>query len=70
MGQRTTRSKIMSYLSAEAGRLGKYEFDIPFSRQQLADYLAVERSGLSAELGKMRNEGLIDFHKNRFILNV
>ena len=70
MGQRTTRSKIMSYLSAEARRLGKYEFDIPFSRQQLADYLAVERSGLSAELGKMRNEGLIDFHKNRFILNV
>ena len=70
MGQRTTRSKIMSYLSAEARHLGKYEFDIPFSRQQLADYLAVERSGLSAELGKMRNEGLIDFHKNRFILNV
>ena len=44
MGQRTTRAKIMSYLSAEAQRLGKYEFDIPFSRQQLADYLAVERS--------------------------
>lgn len=70
MGQRTTRAKIMSYLSAEAQRLGKYEFDIPFSRQQLADYLAVERSGLSLELGKMRGEGIIDFRKSHFILKV
>lgn len=70
MGQRSTRAKIMSYLSAEAQRLGKYEFDIPFSRQQLADYLAVERSGLSSELGKMRGEGLLDFHKSHFILKV
>ena len=70
MGQRTTRAKIMSYLSAEARRLGGYEFDIPFSRQQLADYLGVERSGLSLELGKMRGEGVIDFHKSHFILKV
>ncbi len=70
MGQRTTRSKLMSYFSAEAQRLGKYEFDIPFSRQQLADYLAVERSGLSLELGKMRKDGILDFHKNHFILKV
>ena len=70
MGQRTTRAKIMSYLSAEAQRLGKYEFDIPFSRQQLADYLCVERSGLSLELGKMKRDGLLDYHKSHFILNV
>ena len=70
MGQRTTRSKLMSYFSSEAQRLGKYEFDIPFSRQQLADYLAVERSGLSLELGKMRKDGILDFHKNHFILKV
>lgn len=70
MGQRSTRAKLMSYLSSEAQRLGKYEFDIPFSRQQLADYLAVERSGLSLELGKMRSEGLLDFHKSHFILKV
>ena len=70
IGQRTTRSKLMSYFSAEAQRLGKYEFDIPFSRQQLADYLAVERSGLSLELGKMRKDGILDFHKNHFILKV
>ncbi len=70
MGQRSTRAKLMSYLSAEAQRLGRYEFDVPFSRQQLADYLAVERSGLSLELGKMRAEGLLDFHKNHFVLRV
>ena len=70
MGQRTTRAKLMSYFSAEAQRLGTYEFDIPFSRQQLADYLAVERSGLSLELGKMRSEGHLDFHKSHFILKV
>ena len=52
MAQRTTRAKLMSYFSAEAQRRGGYEFDIPFSRQQLADYLGVERSGLSLELGK------------------
>lgn len=70
MGQRTTRAKIMSYLSAEAQRLGKYEFDIPFSRQQLADYLGVERSGLSLELGKMKKDSLLDYHKNHFVLRL
>ena len=68
MGQRTTRAKLMSYFSAEAQRRGGYEFDIPFSRQQLADYLGVERSGLSLELGKMHREGLLDFHKSHFLL--
>ena len=70
LGQRSTRAKLMSYLSATAQRLGSCEFDIPFSRQQLADYLAVERSGLSLELGKMKKEGLLDFHKNRFFLKI
>ena len=60
----------MSYLSAEAQRLGTCEFDIPFSRQQLADYLGVERSGLSLELGKMKKDGLLDFHKSHFVLKV
>lgn len=70
VGQRSTRSKIMSYLSAEAQRLGTYELDIPFSRQQLADYLGVERSGLSQELGKMKKDGLLDYHKSHFVLKV
>ena len=69
MGQRSTRAKLMSYLSAEAQRQNSLEFDIPFTRQQLADFLAVERSGLSLELGKMRDEGLLDFHKSHFILH-
>lgn len=70
ISQRTTRAKLMSYLSAEAKRFGKIEFDIPFTRQQLADYLAVERSGLSLELGKMRDEGLLEFNKNHFTLKI
>ena len=70
MGQRTTRAKLLSYFSAESQRRDSYEFDIPFSRQQLADYLGVERSGLSMELGKMRDEGLLDFHKSHFVLKV
>ena len=67
--QRTTRAKLMSYLSAVAQSKCKYEFDIPFSRQQLADYLSVERSGLSLELSKMKRDGILDYHKNHFILN-
>ena len=70
MGQRTTRAKIMSYLSAEAQRLGKYEFDIPFSRQQLADYLGVERSGLSLELGRMKKDGVLEYRKSHFLLRI
>ena len=69
MGQRTTRAKLMSYLSAEAQHHNSLEFDIPFTRQQLADFLAVERSGLSLELGKMRDERLLDFHKSHFTLH-
>lgn len=68
IGQRTTRAKLMAYLSYKMKREGKCEFDIPFSRQQLADYLGVERSGLSLELGKMKKEGMLDFHKNHFKL--
>ncbi len=70
ISQRSTRAKLMSYFSSEARRAGSYEFDIPFSRQQLADYLAVERSGLSSELGKMQADGLLEFHKNHFIMKV
>lgn len=68
MGKRNTREKLLSYLSAEALKRDKSEFDIPFSRQQLADYLSVERSAMSTELGKLRNEGLLTFRKNHFCL--
>jgi len=68
MAQRTTRAKLLSYFSAEAQRRGGYVFDIPFSRQELADYLSVERSGLSMELCKLRDEGLLEFNKNHFTI--
>ena len=69
VGKRTTRDKLLSYLSAEAQKHGTSEFDIPFSRQQLADYLSVERSAMSTELGKLRDEGMLSFRKNHFCLN-
>ena len=66
---RSTRDKLIAYLS-EQSRVHKSEtFDIPFDRQQLADYLSVERSALSAELGKMQAEGLLTFKKNHFTLS-
>lgn len=68
LSQRTTRARLLSYLSAEAQRQGAPAFDIPFSRQQLADYLSVERSGLSAELSRMQAEGLLTFRKSHFTL--
>ncbi len=66
--KRTTREKLMTYLSMEAKRTGRDSFDIPFDRQELADYLEVERSGLSAEIGKLKKEGVIDSQKNHFTL--
>ena len=68
MGKRTTREKLISYLSEEADKQGGRSFVIPFNRQQLADYLSVDRSAMSNELSKMRDEGLIQFEKNHFTL--
>lgn len=68
MSRRTTREKLLAYLSAEAQKAGRDDFDIPFNRQELADYLAVDRSAMSSELGKMRDEGLLDFDRNHFVL--
>ena len=68
MGQRTTREKLLSYLSAEAQRQGTTRFYIPFNRQQLADYLSVERSAMSNALCKLRDEGVLSFQKNYFQL--
>ena len=68
ISRRSTREKLISYLSAEAKRQGSADFTIPFNRQELADFLSVDRSAMSAELGKMRDEGLLRFEKNRFRL--
>lgn len=66
--KKTTREKLLSYLSAEAIKNQNDSFLIPFNRQQLADYLSVDRSAMSAELSKMQSEGLISYSKNHFKL--
>lgn len=68
MSKRSTREKLISYLSEEAKRQKSAYFTIPFNRQQLADFLSVDRSAMSNELCKMRDEGLLEFEKNRFKL--
>ena len=64
----TTREKLLSYLSEYAKKEKTNSFIIPYSRQELADYLCVDRSALSHELSKLRNEGLVRYHKNQFKL--
>lgn len=68
ISRRTTREKLISYLSEEAKKQNSASISIPFNRQQLADYLSVDRSAMSNELCKMRDEGLLEFEKNRFRL--
>ena len=68
ISKRTTREKLISYLSEEAKRKNSASFTIPFNRQQLADFLSVDRSAMSSELCKMRDEGLLEFEKNQFKL--
>lgn len=67
--KRSIREKLLSYLSEQARKAHSPEFTIPFNRQQLADYLSVDRSALSNELSKLRREGIIAFEKNKFKLN-
>jgi CRP-like cAMP-binding protein len=66
--KRTTKEKLLSYLSEQSRLHGHGVFEIPFNRQELADYLSVERSALSAEMSKLRDEGVIAYHKNQFEL--
>ena len=70
MSRRTTREKLLSYLSEQAKKQGTSSFEIPFNRQQLADFLSVDRSAMSNELCKLRDEGLLSFERNRFQLYV
>ncbi len=64
--KRTTREKLMAYLLDRMKSLGTPSFTIPYDRQELADYLEVDRSGLSAEISKLRKEGILECHKNQF----
>ena len=64
--KRTTKEKLMAYLLMQAKQNKSRIFAIPYDRQELADYLCVERSAMSTELSKLRQEGRIDYHKNQF----
>ena len=66
--KRSTREKLMTYLLNQAKLQNSNSFTIPYDRQELADYLEVERSGLSAEISKLRKEGVLESEKNRFRL--
>ena len=68
LSQRTTREKLLAYLSAQARRAGSASFRIPFDRQQLADYLSVNRSAMSAELSNMQRDGLLRTDRSCFTL--
>lgn len=65
---KTIRGRIMAYLDTIALRKHSHDFDIPFDRQQMADYLNVDRSALSKELGKMKKDGLIDYRHSHFTI--
>ena len=64
--QRSTREKLLAYLYSQSKSRGSNAFSIPFDRQQLADFLSVDRSAMSNELSKLRNEGILEFNKNHF----
>lgn len=69
LSRRTTREKLLSYLSLESVKCKSLSFDIPFDRQQLADYLCVDRAAMSVELSKLQKEGFLKTHKNHFRLS-
>ena len=66
--RRTTREKLLAYLAAESVKNRSNRFEMSFNRQELADYLNVERSAMSAELSRLRSDGLLDFSRNQFLL--
>ena len=68
LSRRTLREKLLGYLSTQSRLAGSNRFSIPYSRQELADYLSVDRSALSKELSRMKAEGLLDYHRSDFLL--
>ena len=70
VGKRTIRDKLLSYLSAESTRHSSLSFDIPFDRQQLADYLCIDRAAMSTEISRLQKEGLLKTNRNHFELTV
>ena len=69
LSRRSTREKLLAYLSSRARAASSLTFSIPFNRQELADYLCVDRSAMSAELSRLRQEGILDFDRSQFRLH-
>ena len=69
LSRRTTEERLLAFLRSFAEKCGRREFDIPFDRQQLADYLCVERSALSAVIGRLSRKGVLSSRKRHFVLN-
>ena len=70
VSKRSIREKLLSYFNELAFENGERRFELPFTKTALADYLFVERSAMSRELGNMRREGLIDFKGNNFVIKI
>ncbi len=70
LNRRTTREKLLLYLSSQARSAGTNRFTIPYNRQELADFLSVERSAMSTELSKLRRAGIIDYNRSDFVLHL
>lgn len=68
LSKRTTREKLMAFLTAQAEQQGKSSFTIPYDRQGLADYLGVDRSAMSAEISKLRRDGVLECERSKFTL--
>lgn len=68
ISQKSIRDKLLTYLSNESIKRKTSSFEISFNRQELADYLNIDRSAMSFEMSKLKKEGVIDFEKNKFIL--
>jgi len=66
MSKKSTREKLLSYLMAMSEKAGSEYFEIPFNKTELANYLSVDRSAMSTELSKMKEDGLVDFDKKRY----
>ena len=65
---KSIRGRLMSYFSECAKHAGSNSFLISYNRQQLADYLNVDRSTMCNELSKMQKDGMIEYKKNRILL--
>ena len=66
LGKKTIREKLLTYLRTVKKEKNNNKFFIPFNRNELADFLCVDRSAMSRELCKMRDDGIITFDKNYF----